>query len=75
VGGGPPETGGRRREVSEGDVDQQKEGEKRIHRRILLALFISFNGGLWLSPARPEEDQKSKEIKKKRKINERVASV
>jgi hypothetical protein len=33
VGGRPPEANGGRREMSEGEVGQQKEGEKNVHRR------------------------------------------
>jgi hypothetical protein len=47
VGGGPPETGGCRWEMSEGEVGQQDENEKTDHRQVLLALFISLKDGLW----------------------------
>lgn len=43
----PPEAGGGGREVSEGKVDQQKEGEKAVHRQVSLALFISLESGSW----------------------------
>lgn len=45
----PLETGGRGREMSEGEVGQQDENEKMVHRQDLLALFISSKDGLWRS--------------------------
>lgn len=47
VGSGPLETGGCGREMSEGEVGQQDENEETVHRQDLLALFISWKGGLW----------------------------
>jgi len=47
VGSGPLETGGRGREMGEGEVGQQDEKEKMVHRQDLLALFISWKCGLW----------------------------
>ena len=32
--------------MSEGEVDQQKEGEKNVHRLVSLALSISLESGL-----------------------------
>jgi len=43
---GPLETGGRGREMGEGEVDQQDENEKTVHRQDPLASFISSKGGL-----------------------------
>jgi len=47
VGSGPLETGGRGWEMSEGEVGQEDENEKAVHRPDLLALFISWKCGLW----------------------------
>jgi len=46
VDSSPPETGGCRWEMSEGEVSQQDEDEKAVHCQVLLALFISRKGGL-----------------------------
>jgi len=47
VSSGPLETSGCGWEVSEGEVGQQDENKKMVHRQDLLALFISSKGGLW----------------------------